>query len=138
MINYFFSKQFLKYIVIGFLGTGLDFLLLYSLVEYFHLNYVLAAICSVAIVIGLSFTLNKYWTFANYEKKYFSQLGKYVFSHSFAYGLNLLILVILVEIFGLWYLLAKVFATAISAIVNFLLSKKWVFGKTSNNFDFKK
>ena len=128
MIKHFVSKQFIKYVLIGILGTGLDFLLLYSLVEFFHLHYVLAAIISVAIVVWLSFSLNKYWTFANHEKKYLFQLGKYILSHSLAYGLNLLILIILVEIFGLWYILAKAFATIISAICNFLLTKKWVFG----------
>ena len=128
MIKHFVSKQFIKYVLIGFLGTGLDFLLLYSLVEYLHLYYVLAAFVSVAIVVGISFSLNKYWTFQNQEKKYLSQFSKYIFSHALAYGLNLIILIILVEIFGLWYILAKVFATAVSAICNFLLTKMWVFG----------
>ena len=127
MIKHFVSKQFLKYIIIGFFGTGLDFLLLYYLVEYLHLYYILAAFISVAIVIWISFSLNKYWTFQNQEKKYLSQFSKYILAHAFVYGLNLIILIILVEIFGLWYILAKAFATIISAICNFLLTKKWVF-----------
>ena len=133
MIKHFVSKQFLKYIIIGLLGTGLDFLFLYCLVEYLRLYYVLAAFISVAIVIWISFTFNKYWTFANHEKKYLSQFSKYILSHAFAYGLNLIILIILVEIFGLWYILAKVFATAVSAICNFLLTKKWVFRGENEN-----
>ena len=127
MIKHFVSKQFLKYVLIGFLGTGLDFLILYFLVEFLHLFYLLAAIISIIIVVWLSFTLNKFWTFKDYEKKYFLQLGKYIIAHSIGVGINLGILTLLVEIFGLWYILAKVFATAVALIWNFLVAKNWVF-----------
>jgi len=127
MIKVFFSKQFLKYLIIGFMGTGLDFLILYSLTEYAHFYYVLSAIVSVAIVFWLSFIANKFWTFENKKGKYFVQFVKYLFSRTAGYAINLIILILLVEIFGLWYLFAKVFATAAAAIWNFLTARKWVF-----------
>lgn len=127
MIKHFVSKQFLKYVLIGILGTSLDFLLLYVLVEEGHTHYVLSAIISASLVIWLSFTLNKYWTFENREKDYLRQFFKYLASHSIGYLINLMILVILVEGFGLWYIFAKVFATAAALIWNFLVTKKWVF-----------
>jgi len=130
-INNFWSWQFLKYLVIGFTGTFFDFVILYLLVEYLHIFYLLAAILSVAIVLWYSFTLNKLWTFQNYEKKYFVQFIQYVISHSVALGVNLGVLTALVEIFGLWYLFAKVFATAAAAITNFLIVKKYIFQKES-------
>lgn len=127
MSNYFLSKQFLKYILVGFLGTGLDFLFLYSLVEYLHLYYLVAAFISIAIVLWISFSINKYWTFQDGRKKYLGQFFKYVLTHALGNGINLIILFLLVEIFGLWYILAKIFATAVSAIFNFFITKKWVF-----------
>jgi len=135
MSNYFPSKQFLKYILVGFLGTGLDFLLLYSLVEYLHLFYLIAAVGSIAIVLWISFTCNKYWTFRDGRKKYLGQFLKYVLTHALGNGINLIILVFLVEVFGLWYILAKIFATAVSAIFNFFITKKWVFSQKTEEIE---
>ncbi|MEK7142967.1 MAG: GtrA family protein [Patescibacteria group bacterium] len=127
LVQNFFTWQFIKYVVVGFLGTALDFSLLYILVEYGHLWYFSAAFISISIVLWISFSLNKYWTFKNYEKKYFVQLGKYLLSHLLALGLSLSILAILVEIFQFWYILAKFFATVVAAITNFLMVKKYIF-----------
>lgn len=128
--------KFVKYIIIGFLGTGLDFAILYVLVEFAHLFYLAAAAVSIAIVVWISFTLNKYWTFGNYDKKYFRQLGKYLVAHSIGIGLNLGILTLLVEVFHLWYIGAKAVALPATLAWNFLAVKKWVFGgKNNQNFN---
>lgn len=126
-IKQFFSAQFLKYIVVGFLGTALDFSILYALVEYLHLFYLISATVSVCIVIWISFTLNKYWTFQDYSKQYFKQLLKYAISHMIALAVALAVLATLVEIFGMWYIYAKFFATAAAAITNFLIVKSYIF-----------
>ena len=127
MFNYFLSKQFLKYVIVGLLGTGLDFLILFLLVEHLHLFYLLAALISILIVFWISFSLNKYWTFSKKEGNYFRQMLKYLLAHSVGIGINLAILTILVEIFGFWYILAKVIATTAVLAWNFLVTKKWVF-----------
>ena len=120
IVNNLFSWQFIKYIIVGFVGTALDFSFLYLLVEYGHLFYLLAAVISVSLVLWVSFTLNKYWTFKNFEKKY-------CLSHLIALVVSLVILASLVQFFHLWYLLAKVFATIAAAIVNFLLVRNFIF-----------
>lgn len=127
LINNLVSVQFVKYVCVGFLGTGLDFLFLYLLVEYGQIYYLLAALMSVSVVLWVSFSLNKYWTFRDFGKNYFPQFGKYILSHLVALGVSLLILATLVEIFNFWYLFAKVFATVGAAITNFLIVKKFIF-----------
>jgi len=127
IINQFFTRQFLKYVVVGLIGTFLDFSILYILVEYGHLYYLFGAVTSVAISLWASFSLNKYWTFENFEKKYFSQFGKYILSHLLSLAISLAILTFLVEIFHLWYIFAKFFATVAAAITNFLITKKFIF-----------
>lgn len=127
MLKKLINKQFAKYVSVGFVCTALDFALLYLLVEFGHLFYLLAAICSMAVVLWVSFSLNKFWTFQNFEKKYFQQFGKYLMSHLLALGIALTILTILVQFLGFWYLFAKVFATGGAAITNFLLIQKFIF-----------
>lgn len=127
LIQDIFSWKFIKYFVVGLTGTSLDFLILYLLVEYGHIYYLLAAIISVSIVLWLSFTLNKYWTFRNFEKKYFQQFVKYIIAHALAMTVNLVLLVFLVEIIHLWYIHGKIIATIVSATTNFLLTRRFVF-----------
>lgn len=123
----FFNQQFIKYVVVGLIGTALDFSILYILVEYGHFFYLVGAVASIFTVLWVSFTINKFWTFENHEKKYFQQFFKYSLSHILALGVNLAILAFLVEIFHFWYIFAKVFATAGAAITNFLIVKKYIF-----------
>lgn len=122
-----FTFQFLKYILVGLLATGLDFSFLYILVEYFHLYYLLSALISMSILLLVSFALNKFWTFQNYEDKYIQQFGKYCLSHLIALTVNLSIMIMLVEGLKFWYMYAKVFATAGAAITNFLFVRKFIF-----------
>lgn len=128
--NNFISAQFARYVVVGVIGTALDFLILYLLVNFAHIYYLIAATLSVAVVIWVSFTLNKFWTFQNQEKKYLYQFVRYFGSHLIALAVSLAVLAFLVETFDLWYLFAKVFATAAAAITNFLLVKKFIFEKS--------
>lgn len=127
MFKSIFSAQFIKYAVVGLLATGLDFLFLYSLVEFLHLFYLLAAFFSMTVIIWISFSLNKYWTFQNREKKYFHQFLKYAVSHVISLVIALAVLAILVQFFGLWYIYAKLFATIAAAITNFLIVKSFIF-----------
>ena len=131
MFKTFFTKQFIRYVVIGILGTGLDFLFIYTFTQYVHLFYLISAIISIALVFPISFSLNKYWTFNNRGKNNFSQAVKYILTSSIAWVINLSVLAILVQFFGMWYILAKVFATIAGVAWNFLATKKWVFTASS-------
>ena len=130
-------KQFLKYAVVGGLATGLDFIFLYTLVEYGHLFYLYSALISSSVIIWISFSLNKYWTFSNHEKKYFQQFIKYTLSHMIALAVALIVLVTLVEIFHFWYLFAKIFATGAAATINFLLVRNFTFVAQKEKFQIK-
>lgn len=127
MVKNLLRSQFIKYIIIGSLTTGLDFLFLYVLVEHFHLFYLASAIISIAVIFILSYSLNKYWTFCNQENKHFEQLTKYTLIHAIAWVINLVILTFLVEVFDMWYILAKVFATGAIIVWNYVFTKNWVF-----------
>lgn len=125
--------QFIKYCLVGATGTGLDLLLLYLLVEYLHIFYLLAAAISTICAIVLNFTLNKYWTFKKRDGNYFAQLFQYAMAHAVGGGINLAVLTLLVEIFGIWYLIARLAATLVAVTWNFLATKKWVFGPSVKN-----
>jgi len=122
-----FGVQFIKYSLVGATGTSIDFLLLYLLVEKGHLFYLLAAVFSTIVAMLINFTLNKYWTFGKKEGNYFIQLFHYASAHAVGGLINFAVLTVLVETFGVWYLFARIAATFLAVIWNFLATKKWVF-----------
>lgn len=137
MIKKILSMQFIKYGIIGVTGTGLDFLLLYFLVEYAHLQYLLAAAISIVLIFIACFTANKYWTFENWEERYFQQMFQYLLIRLFGLGINLVILYSLVEYLGLWYIFAKVFATVAAFLWNFFAARRWIFPKSDGKIGVK-
>lgn len=66
-----------KFAIVGLINTGIDFIVLYSLV-YLHFDaqihifgfpFLIANIISVTIAMINSYFMNKYWTFQSKEKK---------------------------------------------------------------------
>lgn len=120
--------QFIKFAVIGSLGTIISLSTLYIGTQLMGLLYWLVAPIGYLIGITNNFLLNRKFTFStNKSDNMFKDYLKYVFSM----GIGLIgyssTLVILVEYFGIWYLLSAIFSTGISMIINFILSKYWVF-----------
>jgi putative flippase GtrA len=122
-------KQFARYLVVGGSNVILDFLILYLLVQYVHLWYMLAATISFIIVLTYSFILNKNWAFkeSSESKRRGQQFLLFAIINIVGVGISLIILYSLVQYAGLWYLYAKVWATAIAVIWNFTGFRLWVF-----------
>jgi len=137
-----FVKQFSRFVVIGIINTGLDFLILN--LEMFLTGitkgpYMLVQnAISFSIATTNSYFFNKYWTFQDKSKKEqakkFSQflivsIGGVFINSSIVF----IVTTYVPPSFGiqsvLWANLAKVFATGISLIWNFLGYKFWVFKK---------
>ncbi|TES95224.1 GtrA family protein [Patescibacteria group bacterium] len=122
-------KQFLKFCVVGTVGTAIDFGLFYLLVESAHIWYLLAATISFIVAVINNYIFNKFWTFEDRDKDFLRQFGRFLVVSIIGLGLNVLILYILVEFAGMWYILAKVLATGVVLIWNFFANKYWTFKK---------
>ena len=89
-----------------------------------------SATASFFIVALNNFLWNKIWTFQDRRREagvIGRQLGKFMATSIISLSINLLVLNLLVEIFGLWYLLAQLFAIGVAVTVNFSLNSLWVF-----------
>lgn len=136
-------KQFSKFIIVGGINTGIDFLILNILiyitgitagVELFILNCV-----SFSVAVVNSYFMNKHWTFQDKTK---TQQEPIKFSQFLAVSvvgiiINGLILTSITSyippLFGLsavlWTNIAKLMATGVSLIWNFIGYKFFVFKK---------
>lgn len=130
--------QFIKFCVVGGLGTLLNLFILFTSVEFFDLWYILAAAIAFIIVVTFNFTLNKYWTFKDTKKKkniVVEQYLKYIAIGGIGMGINILVLFILVEFLDLWYIFAEILAIIVATLWNFEGSRYIVFGIKKNKYN---
>lgn len=115
-----------KYIVVGLLGTATHLSLLYFTVEFFLFSPLLGSSIAFVWVVIQSYLLNKNWTFEN-DKKHSSTLPRYLIVSGIGFLGNFLMMYVLLNIFGLWYMLAQILTALVIPVINFLLNKHWTF-----------
>lgn len=121
--------QFIKFSVVGTSGTIVDYSILNLLVLVFHVNVYISATISFTAGVINNFTWNRYWTFKEipHGRNVPFQFFQFLVVSVIGLSLNLLIMYVLIEFFGLWYNFAKAFAIAIVLFWNFLANKFWTF-----------
>lgn len=115
-----------KYVVVGVVGYLTYFLLLVVCVEYLALSPLLGSSIGFVWVVVQSYFLNKDWTFKS-DKKHAQALPRYVIASSICFTFNLTIMYLMINVLGIWYLLAQAIAAVAIPAINFLLNKHWTF-----------
>jgi putative flippase GtrA len=118
-------SSFVRFLVVGGLSLAVDAGLLYLL--HGRLGMWLPAATAVSFLAGfvVNFTLNRQWAFSST-----GSLGRHFTRYVALVAVNLLVTVVLVQALtalGVPYLVAKVVTTAAVSIVNYVVSKKWIF-----------
>jgi len=121
-------KEFLKFACVGFIGTGLHLIVLYVFTEFFGIYYIVSSIFGFCLGVTNNFILNKIWTFKEklrhlVVKKYY----KYFTLNVILLFINLSILYSLTEFLQVYYLLSQIIAVGFSFLINFFVSKLWIF-----------
>lgn len=122
--------QFFKFCIVGAIGTGVNLAILYSLVEWFHIWYMTAAVVAFIGATTSNYILNKIWTFRykllETHATIYSYL-KFISVSIIGLVINLAILYVLVNNFHIWYIYAQVIAILVAVMWNYTGSKKWAF-----------
>ena len=118
---------FIKFALTGAANTIINFLVFTLLSVILNLNIYFSEVVSYSCGMLNSYIVNRNWTFSTKEKFWSSQLIKFILVNLFVMLLSLLLLNIFTEKLLLSKLIAKVFSTAITTIINFVVSKIWVY-----------
>lgn len=111
----------------GFSSTLIDIGVLYLLVEKAHMAVIPAAVISFICAVCNGFFWNKHWTFGNTSPRLVRQYIKFTLVALFGLALNTTILYVAVEMFGVWYIAAKLCASGILFLWNFCINTFWTF-----------
>lgn len=128
-IVYKHAEEF-RYLVVGLANTALFFLFYTLLVETAGLNYLVVNFSLWIISVVCVFFANKYIVFRSYDKeKTASEAASFFASRLFSSVIDMLLLWLQVDIFGFHELMAKIICAAVVTIINWILSKLFIFTK---------
>ncbi|WP_110930442.1 GtrA family protein [Paenibacillus bouchesdurhonensis] len=129
------AAQFFKFNAVGLINTAIDFTL-FTLLLFAGVGSLGAQAISYAAGTTNSYILNKKITFADKvsaqgRQNIFNlrQFIRFAALNLSVLALSLTLLFVLNSVVGLPPLISKLLVTAVTVIVNFIGSRKWVFGK---------
>ncbi len=126
----FKKNMLLRYLVAGITGASTQIGLLYVFTDIVGLWYIYSSLLAFLIAIIISFTLQKFWTFADGEiKKAHYQFAYYIGVAVLGIFINTIFMYIFVDIFGIWYIFAQILTGGIIAVFNFIMYKFFIFNK---------
>ncbi|MCL5795422.1 MAG: GtrA family protein [Patescibacteria group bacterium] len=120
-------KQFIKFSVVGIVGTGVDWLFYFIFSRWLHLFYLIAKIISFIVAAINNYILNRVWTFRSKEKNIGKEFIKFIIVSTVGLILNALIMYIVVSKLKYSDFWGLILATAIVMFWNFFANKFWTF-----------
>ncbi len=120
-------KLFFGYAFFAGIAVVVDLGILYALTTIVGIWYLYSAAISYVISVTVNFSLNKVFNFKNKSKRLFSQFSIFLTVATTGLLANQIIMYLLVENFGLWYIYAKLFALASIAGFSFYSHKNYTF-----------
>ncbi|HBV33064.1 TPA: hypothetical protein DEB72_00835 [Patescibacteria group bacterium] len=127
IITHILRWQFVRFSISGAVATALDVSVLYLLTEWGQVWYLFSA--GISFVLG-SFThylISHLWVFKSPAENKARKFLSFFIIHASNLGFSLILLYVLVEYAGLWYILAKLLTVAVTVMINFTLQKKITF-----------
>lgn len=129
LVNLYLHKfRWLRFGLVGLVGTSIGYPILYSLTEFAGLHYLVSAVCSILVASTSNYFLNNRWTFR--EKRRSGFLGhvkgwlNYQVLSSIGDGAYLGLMAFLTEVGGMWYMFSAVVSLAVIFVFKFVFANK--------------
>lgn len=129
-------KSVVKFFIAGSLAGGTDLVLLFLFHGVFKWPLVLSTSLAFVFSFLVSFTLQKLWTFRNFNQdKVLGQFILYILNAFIGLNINGFLMYYLVNKFGIWYIFAQIVVSLTIGVYNFIVYKSIVFkiGKNETN-----
>lgn len=102
-------------------------LLIWTLVEFVNVNYIVANLFALAVLLPIGHYSQRRLTF-NSHAAIGPERSRYAIHQVMGIIFALSAITFLVEILGLWYVTANVVVTCIQVLAQFIFADRWVFG----------
>lgn len=116
--------QFFRYIIVGGLAFGIDYVTLFVLTEFVHIYYLLSAAISFGLGLTVNYILSMRWVFQSEQKNTISEFVIFGLIGVVGLGMNQFVIWFLTERIRIYYMISKLFSTAIVLLWNFLARRR--------------
>ncbi|WP_312645344.1 GtrA family protein [Hydrogenoanaerobacterium sp.] len=121
-------KKFIKFGITGGINTVIDFVVYTVLITLFSVNLYAAQVVGYACGTLNSYIVNRSWTFRSKSKFFSRELIKFIVVNLITLAISLVAMYFLQQWFmGINKIVLKLPVVAVTIVVNFVLSKLWVF-----------
>ena len=119
-------NQILKFGLVGGTAFVIDYVLLYFCTEFLHIHYLISSIISFTVSVIFNYILSIKWVFDVKKKQDVKDFVIFIILSVIGLGINSLIMYVIVEKFGVYYMLSKIVSTAVVMVYNFITRKIFV------------
>lgn len=119
-------NQILKFGLVGGTAFVIDYVLLYFCTEFLHIHYLISSIISFTVSVIFNYILSIKWIFDVKKKQDVKDFVIFIILSVIGLGINSLIMYVMGEKFGVYYMLSKIVSTAVVMVYNFITRKIFV------------
>ena len=119
-------NQILKFGLVGGTAFVIDYVLLYFCTEFLHIHYLISSIISFTVSVIFNYILSIKWIFDVKKKQDVKDFVIFIILSVIGLGINSLIMYVMVEKFGVYYMLSKIVSTTVVMVYNFITRKIFV------------
>ncbi|MDP6756288.1 MAG: GtrA family protein [Patescibacteria group bacterium] len=129
-------KREIKYIISGGSSALAALVVVFVVTDVFKVWYLISVIFGQVVGFFTNFYLQKFWTFRDPSQERMHRQFKIFIGLAVAHMvLNVVFISILVEVFGMWYLLAQAIVLAVLAIGSYLFNRFITFRYVSEIYE---
>ena len=125
------NKEIVNYLIFGGLTTLVSFIVYFVCRKLFHIAYMVSKTIAWIISVLFAYITNRKFVFENKSKDIFVEVYQFYKYRILSLGIELLLMYVFVEIFGINDVVAYVPVTFIVIVLNYFFSKLFVFKKES-------
>lgn len=127
-------SQIIKFGIVGFICFGIDYSIMVGLTELAGINYLISSGISFSVSVIVNYILSITIVFnAKKDANKVKEFVVFVILSLIGLLLNQVIMWVSVDVIGIFYMLAKIIATGIVMVYNFISRKLFIEEKGSQN-----
>ena len=122
-------RRLLKFLTVGASGTVISLATLWLLTDLAGWHYLLSYPVAFVLSVSNNYLWNSLWTFKD-KQAHFAGLGKYALVSLGTLTLREAMMYLFTDIGGMWYMASAILVTVVVCLINFILSRKFVWNKS--------
>ena len=117
------KEELFKFLIAGGSCFIIELIILYSLTEFIGFNYLTSSAIAFTVAVVINYIMCVRWVFETNKKQTLTTKLIFITTSLAGLGINQLCMWLFVEFLDVYYMLAKIFATAIVTIWNFITKR---------------